>query len=195
MQRAILHVVSTTAPAKGVYSGLGFEEFEQIAHLAADVGSIPALGGSDGIDTRPYRGADIDEVYNLYMASESPSHLRVYDFSKKQLRTPFWLHLFSNGTNKRMVAVRAGRIVGSTVVSHTTAKEPGSISSVQVRPEDRSQGVERALLNAAIDEIKKSKAGRIIARVPTTRPELVETLKGQGFSEAMVLVGMFKETR
>jgi GNAT superfamily N-acetyltransferase len=188
-------VVSTNAAAKGVYSGLGFEEFEQVAYLVADTDSILLPAGADGVETRPYRGADIDEVYNLYLASENPNHLRVFDFSKKKLRTTFWLPLFSFGTSKRIVALRAGRIGGSVVASYTTAKEAGGISSLHVRPEERSQGLEKALLNAAVGEVRKSKARRIVARIPTTRPELVETMKSLGFGEWMVLVGMSKETQ
>lgn len=193
MDRAVLNVVSTNTPAKSIYSGLGFQEFQQVAYLAADTGSIISPGNADGVETRPYRGADEDEVYSLYMASEDPNHLRVFDFTKKQLKTPFWVHLFSFGTSKRIVAMRSGRIVGSAVASYTTAKEAGGIRSVQVRPEDRTQGIENALLNAAIEEIRRSKTRRIIAMIPTTRPELIETLKGMGFSEAMVLIEMSKE--
>lgn len=195
MSRAILHVISTNAAAKGVYSGLGFEEFEQVTYLVADTDSILSPKGADGVETRPYRGGDMDEVYSLYVASENPNHLRVFDFSRKKLRTTFWLRLFSFGSSKRIVALRAGRIVGSIVASYTTAKEAGGISSVQVRPEDRSHGIEKALLNAAVGEVRKSKAGRIVARIPTTRPELVETTKSLGFGEWMVLVGMSKEAQ
>jgi len=194
MQRAVLHVVSTNSPAKGVYSGLGFEEFEQIAYLVADIDSISVQGNVAGLETRPYLGADIDETYSLYRASENPSHLRIFDFNKSQLRTPFWQRIFHFGTSKRIIALRAGKIVGSVVASYTTAKEAGSISSLQVRPEDRSQGIENALANAAIGEMRKSKAGRIVATVPATRPELIEMLKRSGFQEAMLLVGMFRES-
>lgn len=195
MQRAVLHVISTNTPAKGVYSGLGFEDFEQVSHLVADLDSIPIAEGVAGIETRPYGGADADAVYNLYMASENPAHLRVFGFSRGQLRTPFWIRLFNFGTSKRIIAVSGGKVVGSIVASYTTPKEAGSISSVQVRPEDRSHGIERTLLNAAIGEIRKSKTGRVVARIPAERVELVEALKGLGFSEVMVLIGMSKETQ
>lgn len=194
MQRAVLHVVSANAPARGVYSRLGFKEFEQVVHLVAAVDSIFSEEDATGLEIRPYLGTDIDETYNLYLASENPNHLRIFGFDKNQLKSPFWQRLFRFGTSRRIVALRDGKIVGSIVASYTTAKEAGSISSMHVRPDNRSQGIEKGLARAAIGEIRKGKAERIVAMVPATRPELVETLKDLGFVEAMVLIGMYKES-
>jgi ribosomal protein S18 acetylase RimI-like enzyme len=195
MDRAVLHAVSTNVPAIGVYSKLGFEPFEQIAHLVGDSASMPAQTDTDGVEVRPFRGTDLNDVYNLTRASQEPNHLKVLGLSKKQLKTPLWLRLFNFSTQKRMVAVRDDRIVGSVVAAYTTPKEVGNISSVQVKPEDRSQGIEKALVAAASNEIKKGGVGRILATVPTSRQELIDVLTSLGFKETMVLVGMFKETR
>jgi ribosomal protein S18 acetylase RimI-like enzyme len=195
MDRAVLHAVSTNAPAIGVYSKIGFEPFEQIAHLVGDSGSMPSHTDADGVEIRPFRGSDLDEVYDLTRASQEPDHLRVFGLSKKQLKIPFWLRLFHFSTQKRMVALRDGKIIGSIVAAYTTPKEAGNISSIQVRPEDRSQGIEGALVTAATDEIKKGGVSRILATVPTSRQELFEVLKGLGFKETMVMVGMSKEIR
>ena len=195
MDRAVLHAVSTNAPAIGVYSKIGFEPFEQIVHLVGDSASMPAQTDADGVEIRPFRGRDLDDVYNLTRASQEPNHLRILGLSKKQLKIPFWLRLFRFSTQKRIVAVRDGKIIGSIVAAYTTPKEAGNISSIQVRPEDRSQGIEKALVTAATNEIKKGGASRILATVPTSRQELIDVLKSLGFKETMVLVGMFKETR
>jgi ribosomal protein S18 acetylase RimI-like enzyme len=195
MDRTVLHAVSTNTPAIGVYSKLRFEAFEQITHLAGDMDSISTQGSSDDVEIRPYQRGDLDEVYNLYRASEDPNHLRVFDFNKKKLKTPLWVRLFRYMTQKRIVAVRAGKIVGSVMASYTTPKEAGNISSIQVKPEDRGRGIERALINTAVNEIRKGGVGRVVATLSAKRRELVETLNGLGFSKAMVVVGMFKETR
>jgi ribosomal protein S18 acetylase RimI-like enzyme len=195
MDRAVLHTVSTNAPAIGVYSKIGFEPFEQIAHLVGDSASVPAQADVESVEIRPFQGRDLDEAYNLTRASEEPDHLRVFGLSKKQLKIPFWLRLFHFSTQQRIVAVRDGKIIGSVVASYTTPKEAGNISSIHVRPEDRSQGIERALVTAAANEIKKGRVSRVLATVPTSRQELFEVLKNLGFKESMVMVGMFKETR
>jgi ribosomal protein S18 acetylase RimI-like enzyme len=195
MDRAVLHAVSTNAPAIGVYSKIGFEPFEQIVHLVGDSASIPAQADADGVEIRPFRGRDLDEVYNLTRASQEPNHLRILGLSKKQLKIPFWLRLFHFSTQKRIVAVRDGKIIGSVVAAYTTPKEAGNISSIQVRPEDRSQGIEKALVTAATNEIKKGGVSRILATVPISRQELIDVLKSLGFKETMVLVGMSRETR
>lgn len=195
MDRAVLHAVSTNAPAIGVYSKIGFEPFEQIAQLVGDSASMPAQTDADGVEIRPFRGRDLDEVYNLTRASQEPNHLRIFGLSKKQLKIPFWLRLFRFSTEKRIVAVRDGKIIGSIVAAYTTPKEAGNISSIQVRPEDRSQSIEKALVTAATNEIKKGGVNRILATVPTSRQELIDVLKSLGFKETMVMVGMFKETR
>jgi len=136
----------------------------------------------------------LEEVYNLLMASQDPERLKIFGFSKRQLKTPLWLRLFRFSTQKRIVAVRAGRIVGSVVATYTTPKEAGSISSINVRPEDRSQGIEKALATAAINEIRRGGVERIVAMVRTKRPELIETLSGLGLREAMEMVEMLRET-
>jgi ribosomal protein S18 acetylase RimI-like enzyme len=194
MERAVLNAVSTNAAAIGVYSKLGFQPFENFAYLVGDKASVPALGGTE-VETRPYRDDDLEEVYNLVMASQDPERLRIFGFSKRQLKTPLWLRLFRFSTQKRIVAVRAGRIVGSVVATYTTPKEAGNISSINVRPEDRSQGIEKALATAAINEIRRGGVERIVAMVRTKRPELIETLSGLGLREAVEMVEMLRETR
>ena len=147
------------------------------------------------LEIRPYRSGDLDEVYALHLASEDPSHLNILGLSKSQLRTPFWMRLARFATQRRFIAARAGKIVGSVVTSHTTQKEAGRISSLEVRPEDRIGGIQRALADAAIGEIRRASVDRIIATVPFTRPDVMETFEALGYTETMVLVGMSKELR
>jgi len=194
MERAVLHVVTTNAPAIGVYSKIGFGTFERIAYLVGDAGSLRPKAGSGEIETRPYKGADLHDAADLYVASEERSHLKVFGFDRNQLKTPLWMRLFSFATQKRLVAVRAGKVVGSVEVAWTTPKEAASISSLHVRPQERSGDIESALASAAIDEIRSGGVEKIIARAPVTRPELIETLRGIGFREELVLAGMSKET-
>jgi ribosomal protein S18 acetylase RimI-like enzyme len=193
MERAVLDAVSTNAAAISVYSKLGFEPFEQVANFVGETASVPTQGGSDGVETRAYEQGDLDKVYDLIMASEDPNHLRVYSFSKKNLKTPFWLRLLRFATQKRIVAVRAGKIVGYVAATYTTPKEAATIGSVRVNPQEGSRGVERALINAAVREIRKGGVGRIRATVPTTKQELAEIMNNLGFREALTMVGMCKE--
>jgi len=195
MKTAALHVISTNAPARGAYSKLGFETFEDISYLVGDVGSLRAQGHENGVEIRPFRRTDLEEVYRLHSASEDPGHLHVFGLRKSQLKTPFMERLFHFSTRRRIVAVRAGTIVGSADAVYTTPMEAGSLSSIEVRPEDRSGGIESMLVGAAIDVIRRGGSSRVVARVPTTRPETAEVLKGLGLTEAMVLVGMSREIR
>jgi ribosomal protein S18 acetylase RimI-like enzyme len=198
MRRAVLHAVSTNSPAIGVYSKLGFEPFEEISHLVGDIGkigSMPVPSGADRVEARPFRRADLSEVYGLYLASENPNHLKVFDFSKSQLKASILERLFRFSTQRRIVAVRAGKLVGSVSAAYTTPKEAGRISSIQVRPEVRSRGIESVLISAALNEIRKGGITKVVATVPTTRPEIIEMLNGFGLKEAVVQVGMARESR
>lgn len=195
MDRAVLNVVSTNAPAISVYSSLGFEPFESVANFVGETASIPEQGGADGVEIRAYRNDDLDEVWNLAMASEDPNRLRIRGFSNKNLKTPFWLRRFSSGTRRRIVAARAGKIVGCITFFYASPKEAATIESIRVNPEDRSRGIKRALLGVAVSEIRKGGIGRIRAFVPSARQELAETLNNLGFREALTMVGMYKETR
>lgn len=194
MNRAALHAVTTNAPAIDAYSKLGFRPFEQVVHMVAEMNSITPWGGVEEVQTRPFRGSDLPEVYALYRESEDPDHLKVFGASKNQLKAPTWLRLFRISTQKRMVAIREGKIVGSVLASYTTPKEAGTIGALHVRPEDRSRGIEVAMAKAAIEAIRGGGIERVVAVVPSTRPEVVETMSRLGFTQAMVLMGMSRES-
>ena len=193
MDRAILDVVSTNAPAITVYSKLGFVEFERVVHMVGEASSLSAQVGT-GVQTRLFQKKDIDEVYNLIGASDEREHFRVYNFSKRHLKTPFWVGMFHFATQKRIVAVRDGKIVGYVPVTYTTPKEAGGIGFMRVNREGGLSGIDIALLNAAFDEIRKGGVRRIHVAVPAARQELIETAKSLGFREAMTIIGMYQET-
>jgi ribosomal protein S18 acetylase RimI-like enzyme len=193
MDRAILDVVSTNSPAISVYSKLGFVEFERVVHMVGEASSLSAQVGT-GVQTRLFQKKDIDEVYNLIRASDEPEHFRVYNFSKRHLKTPFWVGMFHFATQKRIVAVRDGKIVGYVPVTYTTPKEAGGIGFMRVNREGGLSGIDIALLNAAFDEIRKGGVRRIHVAVPAARQELIETAKSLGFREAMTIIGMYQET-
>jgi ribosomal protein S18 acetylase RimI-like enzyme len=193
MKRAVLHVISTNEPAKGVYSKLGFAAFEEISYQAGDVSSLSDLGRTNGVEARPFASHDLDDVYDLQMASEDSNHMRVFGLRKSQLKTSISERLFRFSTRKTIVAIRAGKVVGSVFATYATAKEAGTVGSVQVSPENRSTGIEKVLIGAAMDEIRKGGVSKVVATVPTTRPEVIQTLNDFGFREAMKLVGMSRE--
>lgn len=193
MHKAVLHVDSTNTPAISVYTKMGFKTFEHITYLIGETDSLSASQDTSEIKTRPFQKDDLDEVYNLIRASENPSHLRIFDFDKKNLKTPFLRGLLHFSTQKKVVAVLDGRIVGYTEISYTTPKEAGSISSIQAVANERSREIERVLISAGIDEIRKGGANRIRVVVASMKPELIETLKNLGFRKSLVLDGMFIE--
>ncbi|HYC11489.1 MAG TPA: GNAT family N-acetyltransferase [Nitrososphaerales archaeon] len=195
MSRAVLHVVSTNSPAYGVYSKLGFKEFERVVNMLGDTASI-ATGSKPGdVMSRPYRQGDEDEVCDLVRASEDPEHMRVFEFSKRDLRPLFWFRSFHIATQTRYVSVQDGKIVGSVLATYTTPKETGSIGTLYVSPSDRSRGVEEALVDAAVNEMRGSGIGRVRAVVSANRKELIVLLKHLGFSESITLAGMSREAQ
>jgi ribosomal protein S18 acetylase RimI-like enzyme len=193
MHRAVLHVDSTNTPAISVYAKMGFKAFERIEYLIAETDSLPALENTYEIKTRPLQKDDLDEVHNLVRASEDPNRLRIFDFSKKDLKTPFLMALLHFSTQKKIVAVLDGKIVGYAETSYTTPKEAGSISSIQTIAQNRSNETERVLISAGISEIRKGGVNRIRVMVARKRQELIETLKNLGFRESLVMNGMFIE--
>jgi ribosomal protein S18 acetylase RimI-like enzyme len=193
MRRAVLHADSTNTPAISVYTKMGFRAFEHIAYLMAETNSLSASEDASEIKTRPFQEDNLDEVYNLVRASEDPNHLKIFDFHKKDLKTPFLRRLLHFSTQERIVALLDGKIVGYTEISYTTPKEAGSISSIQAVAQGRSSEIERALISAGIDEIRKGGANRIRATVAGGKQELIETLKNLGFRKSLVMDGMFIE--
>jgi ribosomal protein S18 acetylase RimI-like enzyme len=193
MRKAVLHVDSTNTPAIGVYTKMGFKTFEHITYLIGETDSLSALQDTSEIKTRPFQKDDLDEVYSLIRASEDPTHLRTFDFGKKSLKTPFLQGLLHFTTQKKVVAVLDGKIVGYTEISYTTPKEAGSISSIQAVANERSREIERVLINEGINEIRKGGTNRIRVVVPSMKRELIETLKNLGFRKSLAMDGMFIE--
>jgi ribosomal protein S18 acetylase RimI-like enzyme len=193
MLRAILDVDSTNTPAIGAYTKMGFTAFEHTAYLTGEIDSLSALDDTSEIKIRPFQRDDLDEVYNLIRASEDPDHLRILDFSKNNLKTPLLQRLLHFSTQMKIVAVLEGRIVGYAQINYTTPKEAGSIRSIQAAAHNRSSEIEKALVNAGINEIRKGGVNRIRVTAATMKQELIETLKNLGFKESLVMDGMFIE--
>jgi ribosomal protein S18 acetylase RimI-like enzyme len=192
--RAILHVDSTNDSAKSLYVKLGFKTFEHSTYFVRETNSISAPENVSGVRIREFQKDDLDEVYNLIEASEDPNSLKIFDFTKKDLKTPFLQRVFGFATQKKLVAVLRGRIVGYAEASYTTPKEAGRIGSIQVTFKDRSLGIEKLLIEAANDEIAEGGVRRIRLVAPTVRQELIETVKSLGFKEVLVMDAMVLES-
>jgi ribosomal-protein-alanine N-acetyltransferase len=191
--RAVLHVDSTNTPAKSVYIKLGFKAFEHLAHFLRETNARHAPENVRGVEIREFQKNDLDQVYNLIVASEDPNSLRIFDFTKKDLKTSFLQHMFSFATQKKLVALLGNRIVGYVEAAYTTPKEVGRINSIQVKSEDTSLGIEKLLIEAASNKIAEGGIGRIRLTTTTAKQELIETVKGLEFREVLVMDAMVKE--
>ena len=191
--RAVLHVDSTNASAIRVYVKLGFKAFEHSAYFVGETDSMHARENTSRVKIKRFQKEDLDQVYNLIESSEDPNNLRTFDFTKKNLKTPFLERIFRFGTREQLVAVLGSRVVGYAEAAYTTPKEAGRISFIHVNPEDRSLGIEKLLIEVARNEIAKVGVGRIRITVPTTNLELMQTVNDLGFKEAIVMDAMVAE--
>lgn len=188
--RAVLHVLSKNTSAKSLYTKLGFKKFENITYLVGDIDSLLKPRNAEEIQIRTFQKSDMSEVYDLIRVSEDPNHLKIFDFSKNDLKTPLLKRIFHFSTEKKIVAIQDDKIVGYANASYTTPKEAGHIGNMNVRPENRSSGIETALINAAIDQIKQCGTKKILATASTTRQELIETLIHLGLRKHLEMEGM-----
>jgi ribosomal protein S18 acetylase RimI-like enzyme len=191
--RAILGVISTNTAAIDLYMKLGFTTFEHALYFVGEADSLRVSKDVVGVEVRPFRKGDLDEVYELVVASEDPVRLKIYDFTRKNLRTPFLRRLFSFATQIKLVAAYDGRIVGYAEASYTTPSEVGRIGFIHVNAEGRLLGVEKMLVNAGRSEIEKAGVNRFRVVVPSTRQDLMDAVKDLGFKEAFTVDGMVKE--
>ena len=191
--RAVLHVDSTNASAKSIYVKLGFKAFEHLAYFVRETNSMHVPENASGVKIREFQKDDLDPVYNLIKASEDPNSLRIFDFTKKDLKVPFLQRMFRFATQKELVAVLGGRVVGYAEAAYTTPKETGRIGSISVNSEDRSLGIEKLLIGAANKEIAEGGIRRIRITAPTAKQELIETVKDLGFREVLVMDAMVAE--
>jgi ribosomal protein S18 acetylase RimI-like enzyme len=191
--RAVLGVMSTNTAAIDLYVKLGFKLFENAVYFVGEADCLRVSKDIDGVEVRPLRKGDLDEVYELVVASEDPVRLKINDFSKKNLRTPFLRRFFGFANEIKLVAVYDERIVGYAEASYTTPNEVGRIGFIHVNAEGRSVGVEKMLVNAGRCEIEKGGVNRFRVVVPSTRQELMDAVKNLGFKEALTVDGMVKE--
>jgi ribosomal protein S18 acetylase RimI-like enzyme len=192
--RAVLHVLSKNTPAKSLYTKLGFQKFENITYMVGDIDSLLKPKNAEEIQIRTFQKSDMNEVYDLIRVSEDPNHLKIFDFSKNDLKTPLLNRIFHFSTEKKIVAIQDDRIVGYVNASYTTPKEAGHIGNMNVHPENRSSGIETALINAAINQIRQCETERILATVSAMRQEQIEALINLGFRRHLEVEGMFSET-
>lgn len=193
LKRAVLHVVSTNVPAKNLYTELGFREFEKTAHLVANMDHFPQAENVEGVQIRDFQKNDTDAVYELIKASEDPKNLKIFDFNKKDLKTPFVQRVFHFSTESKIVALHRNTLIGYAQAICTTPNEAGRIRNIQVCPEMRSKGIEEMLINAAINEIEKVGTKKITATASLERPELIAAMKRFGFKKHLEMEGMVLE--
>lgn len=191
--RAILDVDSVNTNAKNIYIKLGFKPFDHEMYLVRETNPPHKQENASKIQIRQFQKDDIDQVYNLILASENPNSLRILDFNKKDLKTPLFQRIFRFGTQKKLVAVFENKIVGYVEIGITTPKEAGRINSVQADAEAKSLGIEKLLIETATNEVAKAGIQRIRLTTMTAKKETVETARDLGFKEALVMDAMVKE--
>jgi ribosomal protein S18 acetylase RimI-like enzyme len=193
LSRAILHVVSKNTPAKGLYHKLGFKKFENIVHLVANIDSLRKPQNVKGVLVRNFKKEDTEAVYDLIKRSEDPTHLEMFDFKKKDLEVPFIKRLVRFSADKKVIAVKDGRIIGYAEASCTTAEEAGRIRNVQVHPDMRSKGIEDMLIYAGVNHIKKVGTNKVMVTALSKRQRLIERMEQLGFTKSLEMEGMVLE--
>ncbi len=139
LSRAILQVVSTNTPAKDLYSNLGFKKFESIIYLVAEIDSFWKPRDVEDVIVKNFENGDIEAVYSLIKCSEDPLHLKMFNFSRKDLKNSFFKRVVRFSTDKKKVAIKNNKIVGYSEVSYTTLKEAGFIRNIQVSPRQEGE--------------------------------------------------------
>jgi len=191
-KRAALGVLSTNVPAIDLYSKLGFKAFEHRGYFVGDTDSFLAPQNVSGVVIRPFRNDDLEDVYQLIVASEDAARLKIYDFRKSNLRTPRFGG-FRSASELKFVALYDGAIVGYAETSYTTPREVARIGFVHVNAAGRRLKVESLLVNAARSEVEKAGVYRFRIIVPMTQSELLEAVRALGFKEAFIVDGMASE--
>jgi ribosomal protein S18 acetylase RimI-like enzyme len=191
--RAVLGVLSENAIAKDLYEKLGFKMFESSVYLVGESGSLSAVKDVADVEVRPFDDRDLDDVYELIVASEDPVRLKIHDFDKKSLKVPFLQRFFRSSNQIKLVAVRDDKVVGYVEASYTTPNETARIGFLYVNSESAGLGVEKVLVNAARLEIEKAGVEKFRVVVPSMRQALIDAVKDFGFKEALVVDGMVLE--
>jgi len=191
--RAVLQVSSNNNAAKDLYRKFGFKKFDQSVYLSVNVDSLPGFEKPDGILVRGFQKSDIDDVYAFIKSSRDPNLLQIYDFRKDDLKTSLLDRMARMSTEKKIVAVYDGKIVGYASLGYTTAKEAGRIRSLEVSPELASTGIVEELIRKCVDYVKPSGTKTVLVAVPLAKEGLIKRLEALGFKKGFVMEGMVLE--
>jgi ribosomal protein S18 acetylase RimI-like enzyme len=193
LARVILHVISTNNPAKSLYQKLGFKKFDDLLYLTIETDSLQIPERTGGIQVRAFQKSDLDPVYELIKTVRDPNWLKIHDFSKNDLKTPWLSRIAPMSTLKKIVAVKNEKIVGYASLSYTTAKEAGRITSIDASPELVSMGIEEELVRMSANYVKSSGTKTVLVTVPLKKEELIKRLRALGFEKRLVMEGMVLE--
>lgn len=193
LSKAILNVAATNSPAKGLYDRLGFRKFENAVYLIANIDSLRKPENVEEVLMKSAEKEDIDAIYDLIRCSEDPMHLKIFDFTKKDLKSSFIKRVVRFSKSMKVIAVKNNRIVGYAQASYTAAQEAGRIEDILVPPEMRLKGIEEMLIYAGAERIKKVGTNKVTVTTLLTRQELIERMKQMGFKEFLEMEAMILE--
>ena len=191
--RVVLGVLSTNTGAKDLYLKLGFTSFESSIYFVGESESLGTPSSVDGVEVRSFKRGDLDEVYALILGSGDSASLKINDFGKGNLRTPFLGRVFRSSNKIKLVALRNSKIVGYAEATYTTPKERAKIGFIHVKSGSAGLKIERALVNAARSRIENEGIMSFRVVVPAMGKNLIETVRNLGFREALTIEGMTLE--
>lgn len=191
-ERAILHVLENNVPAQGLYRSLGFERFERIIHYSRNCAPAEEHELPDGVCLRRIDFFDrralpiIDEsrsrgAAEVYGKSEPPSWQR-----------RFLQRLFRSGIAERHAIVTPSGWTGIYTFTARQAKGGAGVVSINLLPQHRGRGIERALLSRGSRRASTLGSPRLIAVVDEQNAALKEACEALDFNRLDVLEGMFK---
>jgi len=186
----ILQVSHTNNSAKELYHKLGFKKFDDTVYLTANLDSLPSLERVEGIQVRDFQKWDKDAVYELIRSSRDPNWFKTYNFQKSDLKTSLWNRIARMSTERKVVAVKDGKIVGYASLSYTTGKEAGRIRNIDVSPDMGAEGIEEELIRTGLNYVKPSGTKVVLVTVPLTKEGLIKKLADIGFRKWLIIEGM-----
>ncbi len=187
-----LSVLEENAPARALYTSIGYETLDRRRYLVLD---RPSVGGAAGAPApiRPFQKRDAPALAEIATRSAPPKVQEVLPFRARDLssgsiadkvfaaRTASWVvdrghgpeaHVAATSTPTTEAAHLSTPIIGETV-------EPGHAS---------------ALVRTALDWLAAQQPARVVVSVPDTHPKARAALEEVGFHDAFALLTLYRRS-
>lgn len=188
--RAVLHMREDNTPAYGLYSSLGFRDFERAHRMLIEQPVVAEQSPMPEGYTLVRHSRYDRRTLAIRDACREPQAMELAGASRMPGLLERTVGLFMRpADDQRLAIIHRGAWVGFfTYLQESPLQAVGLI--IAVLPEHRDRGLEKPLLERGLARAARVGAGRVTLFVGSTNTALLQACEALGFTTPFVSVGM-----